>query len=172
MASLGFLFFLFACTNSAENADAEKYKQGHRDVLTGIETGDSTKFSILADDAVDHTGPMGAEISGAENIKRALIEMKNHVKDMKFDIKDEVVSGDYLYVWSTMSGTALDNSMGVAPGTSFKWTGVDIVRFKDGKAAEHWGYVNPADMMPPAGMDSMSGNPMDTSSMMNKPATK
>ena len=140
------------------DSTAEKYKQANRDVLKGIETGDSTKFAAIADDAVDHAGPMG-DVKGGDSIKHFLKDMHNQISNLKIDIHGEAVDGDYLYVWSTMSGTAnANNTMMLPPGKSFSWKGVDVLKFnKDGKAVEHWGYMDPRDMM------SMGSQPpMDT----------
>ncbi len=45
-----------------------------------------------------------------------------------------------------------------ASNTKMDMTTVDVVKFKDGKAVEHWSYMDPKDMMkmmPPVGkMDS------------------
>src|SRR5215216_6508696 len=154
-ALAGFCFFLVSCNNSSDTATtttgatdstAEKYKQINRDVLKGIETGDATKFGGIADDAVDHAGPMG-DVKGGDSIKHFLADMHNHVSNLKIDIHGEAVDGDYLYVWSTMSGTAKDNAMMMSPGKSFSWKGVDVLKFSNGKAVEHWGYMDPRDMM-------------------------
>jgi len=159
-ATAGLCCFIISCNNSgttgtastenSTDSNAAKYKQINRDILKGIETGDSSKFRDIADDAVDHMGPMGQEIKGGDNIRKMLLDMHNHVKDLKFDVKDEAVNGDNLYTWASMTGTTLDSSMGVPSNTKVNWTSVDVLKFKDGKAYEHWGYVDPKDMMPPS----------------------
>lgn len=153
-----------ASTENTADSNAAKYKQINRDVLKGIETGDSSKFDGIADDAIDHEGPMGQEVKGGGNIKKMLMDMHNHAKDLKFDIKEEAVNGDHLFTWATMSGTATDSSMGVPANTKFNWTSVDVLKFKDGKAYEHWGYVDPKDMMPPP----KDNKPMKDSTMKSK----
>ena len=145
----GLCCFFMSCNNSgssgtassegSSDSNAARYKQINRDILKGIETGDSSKFSGIADDAVDHMGPKGQEVKGGDNIKKMLLDMHNHAKDLNFDVKDEAVSGDNLFTWATMTGTATDSSMGVPANTKFNWTSVDVLKFKDGKAYEHWG---------------------------------
>ena len=173
-AMAGLCCFIISCNNSGTSAttasenstdsNAAKYKQINREILNGIETGDSSKFSGIADDAVDHMGPTGQAVKGGDNIRKMLLGMHSHVKDLKFDIKDEAVNGDNLYTWATMTGTTLDSSMGVPSNTKINWTSVDVLKFKDGKAYEHWGYVDPKDMMPPP----MDNKMMKDSAMKSK----
>jgi hypothetical protein len=37
--------------------------------------------------------------------------------------------------------------MGFVPNQPFNTTGVDIVKFRDGKAVEHWGFVDQKDVI-------------------------
>src|SRR5690348_7935104 len=94
--STGLCCILFACNNAnngeGNNSQQEKNRQANRDLIKGIETGDTSKFGIIADDAVDHAGP-GGELRGAAAIRSVLTDMHNHVTDLKFEIKDDAVHG-------------------------------------------------------------------------------
>lgn len=161
---------LLSCQNAPNNTTAndqgEKNKMAIRDVYQGIQTGDVTKLSAIADDAVDHSGPNGQEIKGGENIKKMLTDMHNHIKDLKMEIVADAVDGDYVFTWCRMTGTAIDSSMGMKPGMVMDSKSVDVVKFKDGKATDHWGYMDMQDMMkmmpppppPPAATGNMKGN--------------
>jgi predicted ester cyclase len=135
--------FFVACNNA--DSSNEKNLSTSRDIFKGIETGDTNKLSSIAPDAVDHSGPTG-EVTNGDSIKGILSQMHNHVKDFKIDIVNDAASGDYVYTWSKMSGTALDSSMGFPPNQPFNVTGVDIVKFRDGKAVEHWGFLDMKDV--------------------------
>lgn len=152
---------LLSCQNAANNnmadSQTEKNKIAVRDVYQGIQTGDITKLSVIADDAVDHAGPNGQEIKGGDNIKKMLADMHNHIKDLKVEIVADAADGDYVFTWCRMTGTAVDSSMGMAPGTNLDSKCVDVVKFKDGKATDHWCYMDPKEMMkmmPHPSMDS------------------
>lgn len=57
------------------------------------------------------------------------------IPDLKWDIKDVLVDGDYIIVRSEASGTPVAPFFGVAPtGKSFRITTIDIHTIKDGKA--------------------------------------
>ena len=143
-AALVVCCFLFAC-NEAGSDNSENMSKS-RDILKGIETGDTTKFASIASDAVDHAGPMG-EVTSGDSIKGMLANIHNHVRDLKIEILGEAANGDYVYTWSRMSGTALDSSMGFPANQPFNIRGVDILKFRNGLVVEHWGFVDQQDLM-------------------------
>jgi predicted ester cyclase len=138
---------LIACnSDNSSNSGNDKNLSTSRDIFKGIETGDTNKLSSIPPDCVDHAGPMG-EVHNGDSIKAMLAGMHSHVKDLKIDIINDVASGDYVYTWSKWTGTALDSSMGFAPNQPFTTTGVDILKFRDGKPAEHWGFIDQKEVM-------------------------
>ena len=137
---------LFSCNNSGGGGNDKNLEVTH-DIYKGLETGDTSKLVNIADDGVDHMGPNGTEVKGGENIRKMLADMHNHVKDLKIDVMQEAANGDYVFVLSKLTGTATDNMMGQQPGTAISQTAVDVIKFKDGKAVEHWGFMDPNEMM-------------------------
>jgi len=141
-----FLFcFLFACNNNGSSGN-DKNISTSRDIFKGIETGDTTKLASIASDAVDHAGPNG-DVTSGDSIKASLAQIHNHIKDLKIEVLGDASNGDYVYSWTKMSGTALDSSMGFAPNQPFSISSVDIVKFRDGKAVEHWGFIDQKELM-------------------------
>lgn len=140
-----FACFLFVACNDAGSGNNENVSRA-RDILKGIETGDTTKLSSIAPDAIDHAGPMG-EVTSGDSIKGILAGIHDHVRDLKIEILGDAADGDYVYTWSRMSGTALDSSMGFPPNQPFNVRSVDIIRFANGMAIEHWGFVDQQDLM-------------------------
>jgi predicted ester cyclase len=141
VASAAICCFFISCNNRDSSND--KNLSISRDIFKGIETGDTTKLSSIASDAVDHAGPNG-DVKNGDSIKAYLSQMHNHFKDLKIDIQGDAATGDYVYTWSTLKGTALDSSMGFSPNQSVSIPGVDIVKFRDGKAVEHWSFIDQA----------------------------
>ena len=143
-ASAFVCFFLIACNNGSSEND--KNLSTSRDIFKGIETGDTAKLASIAPDAVDHAGPYG-EVTNGDSIKGMLAQIHNHIKDLKIDIINDAASGDYVYTWSKMTGTAVDSLMGFPTNQPVNSTSVDIVKFRDGKAVEHWGFIDQKDVM-------------------------
>lgn len=153
---------LTACNNSgtsipasSNNTDSsgsveEQNLAKNRSVYKAIETGDSATIrDLIAADAIDHQGPNGTEIKGGDNITHMLADIHNHMKGLSFDIISDAAKGDYIFAMVQMKGEATDNMFGMKPGTKMDSKSVDVIKIKDGKMVEHWGFVDPANMMPP-----------------------
>lgn len=125
-------------TVSVEQENLEK----NRSIYKAIETGDSATIkSLIADDAVDHQGPQG-DLKGGDNIVHMLTDMHNHVKNLSFDIVSDAARGDYVFTMVNVKGTAADNTMGMPAGSSMDSKQTDVVKVKDGKMVEHWGFLD------------------------------
>jgi len=151
------IYCLISCTDSTkpatdttaapEQSQAEKNKDVNRAIMKAIEAGDSAAIdTLIAADAIDHSGPNEIEMKG-DSLKKMLSHMHSDVSDLKMDIKESAAEGDYVFTLSTMTGTTKTADMGMPANTKMDMTGVDVVKFKDGKAVEHWSYMDPKDMM-------------------------
>lgn len=152
----GRLFLLFAiisCNDSAKSDAGSASKPiSHKDhimsVYAGIESGDMSKMDeFVADDIVDH-GDMG-DVKGRDSVKKMLGDIHNHFSNLKMNVVTEATdaSGDYHFSLVNMTGTTKDASMGMPANTNVDRTSVDVVKFTNGKASEHWGFVNASEMM-------------------------
>ena len=60
------------------------------------------------------------------------------------------------------TGTAATADMGMKPGTKFDMTAIEVSKFNnEGKATEHWEFMQPADMMKMMPQNDM-GKKMDS----------
>jgi len=159
------LCFFASCKDSgtADNSQNEKNLENNRKVYQAIQTGNAAVIdSLIASDAVDHQGPNGMDIKGPDSVRHMLVDMHNHVKDLKLEIIADAANGDYIFAMAHISGTMNDASMGMPAGSKMDEKGVDVVKIKDGKMVEHWGFVDPNEMM-----KHMQSMPMDNK-MENK----
>ena len=147
------LCLLMSCNDSGSAGSSSgsdqnaKNLENNRKVLKALETGDTAVInSLIADDAVDHQGPMG-DVKGGDSVRHMLADLHNHVKDFKLDVIADAANGDYIFCLSHMTGTMNDASWGMPVGSKIDENGVDVVKVKDGKMVEHWGFVDPAAMM-------------------------
>ncbi|MGH2566421.1 MAG: ester cyclase [Ginsengibacter sp.] len=168
--------FLISCnqpssnsdTNSAATSQAEKDKAGTMAVYKAIETGDVSGLdSVIDKDAIDHSGgPNGAEIKGLDSIKAMFTQMHDNMSDLKIESIANATDGDYNFDLNHMTGTTKNAFMGMPANTKIDMMSVDVVKIKDGKAVEHWGYQDPNEMMKMMQMQKgMSMDKMDTSKM-------
>lgn len=158
--SLGLFLALTGCNNTGTSSDNTSTKDStttsteeqnlakNRSIYKAIESGDSVTIrSLIAEDAIDHQGPNGKDRKGVDSITHWLTDMHNHVKDLKFDVVADAVKGDYIFAMVDMKGTAADNSMGMPTGSNMGGKSVDVVKIKDGKMVEHWGFLDWQDVM-------------------------
>lgn len=132
-------------TAGADNSKAQEEKNIAADdvVMKAFQTGDVSGIdSAIADDFVNHTD-MGDK-TGKDSLKAMIKFVHTNFADMKTDKVHDAADGDYVYSWITSSGTS-DGSMGMAKGP-YKMSSVELTKFKDGKAVEHWSFMDSRDM--------------------------
>ncbi|NUO84193.1 ester cyclase, partial [candidate division KSB1 bacterium] len=81
--------------------------------------------------------------------------------DLQVTVEDIIAKGDKVWAYTTMRGTNKGEFMGMpAKGKMIDVKGVDIVRFANGKAVEHWGVSDDLTMMQQLDMIPMPGQEM------------
>src|SRR6187402_926127 len=151
-----FLFILFAaasCFLSACNTKdattggtsdaARKNLDAFHAVDNAFQSGDISRIdSVVASDFVDHT-PKGDY--NRDSLK-TMIAMMKKAGTMKSEIKKEFADDEYVMAWMHWTGTS-NGSMPDMPAGPYDMNGIEVVRFKDGKAVEHWAFMDARDMM-------------------------
>lgn len=131
-------------------AQANKALADNRALYKAIETGDvSTLKNFIAKDAVDHAGGAnGQDLTDGDSIIAMLGNIHNSITNLKMDIIAEAANGDYVFTLVRMTGTTTANpGMGMPPNKALDSKSVDVIRLKNGKAVEHWGFEDPKEMM-------------------------
>ena len=149
LVTMALVFFCTSCSNEkAENtgglsATAQKNLDAFHAVDSAFQTGDISRIDdLVASDFVDHTdkGDMGRD-----SLKAMITAMKNS-GTMKSEIKKEFADDEYVMGWMHWSGTS-NVSMPGMPAGPYDITAIETVRFKDGKAVEHWFFIEPREIM-------------------------
>ncbi|MEO6454837.1 MAG: ester cyclase [Ginsengibacter sp.] len=168
-ALAGLLSICTSCNDSGtasenkESTPEQKNMAAFDNVSKAFQTGDVSSIdSSVADDFLDHTDH--GDVKGKDSLKAMIIMMHNNFKDSKTETLNSAANGDYVYGLMRYSGTS-DGSMGMPKGP-YDMTSIELAKFKDGKAVEHWNFMQAQDMMkmmgPQPDMDKMK---MDTSKM-------
>lgn len=157
---------------TADNGNQEmeqKNLAAFETVGKAFETGDVSGIdSTVADDFIDHTDK--GDVKGKDSLKSMITHMHTSFPDMKTTTKNTAASGDYVYGWMSYSGTS-DGSMGMPKGP-YDMTAIELVKFNNGKATEHWSFMQPADMMKMMGpQPPMTGKDTVSVKEMNEAAT-
>ncbi len=153
---LAFLL-LFVSSGYAQQTKSQsaRNKETTIKIIKAFDAGDADALeNWIAKDAVTHSDtPPGMKSSGLEAVKEMCKMHKAAFPDMKTTIRTIATAGDTVIAYFVSVGTNTGPFMGM-PATNKKinMEGVDIIRFKNGKAVEHWGVYDNMKMMQQMGM--------------------
>ena len=164
--SVVFMGLIVSCKSEKKEGlseAAQKNLDATHGVTKAFETGDVSKIDdYVAADFVDHTDKGE---TGRDSLKSMIKAMHGVDPTMKMETIKELADDEYVFEWMRNKGTS-DGSMGMPKGP-YDMRSIEVIKFKDGKAVEHWTYMEPADMMkmmppPPTMMtDTVKGSKMD-----------
>ncbi len=159
-----FALFFTACNSgdksgaSNDNSITQKNLDASHVVSNAFGTGDVSGIdSAVSSDFVDHTdrGDMNRD-----SLKSMIKMVHATNKDMKMETIKELADSEYVFSLMHFTGTG-DGTM--MPAGPYDMHAIEVVKFKDGKAVEHWEYMEAGEMMKM--MEKMHG----TNQKMNKP---
>ncbi len=158
----GVICLLTSCSEKKEGGTSDKAKK-NMDAMHGITKSFDTKdFSKLGDyiaeDGIDHAGEQG-DIKGLANMKTEFEKMVAAYENSKTEVIKEMADDEYVMSWQRYTGTMKMEQMGMKAGDKYDMTAIEVAKFKDGKAVEHWSFMQPSDMMKMMGGGSMPPPP-------------
>jgi steroid delta-isomerase-like uncharacterized protein len=122
----------------------------------------SVADELIAPDFINHAASPGSN-RGPESMRGSVTWARNAFPDLHFEIEELIAEGDIVAGRLTMSGTHEGSLMGEPPtGRSVRTNHMHFVRFRDGKAVEHWGVRDDLGMMRQLGLiPEQPGRPGD-----------
>jgi steroid delta-isomerase-like uncharacterized protein len=102
---------------------------------------------LVAPNFVNHEAPPVKDL-GPESMRGVATMLRTAFPDLHFEIEELVAEGDTVAGRVTMRGTHEGPLMGMpATGRTVRQDHMHFVRFRDGKAVEHWGVRDDVTMM-------------------------
>lgn len=133
-----------ASVEGKENSRIQKNLEAWHAVSMAFATGNTGALdSVIADDYIDHT-PRGDYI-GRDSVKANVSRVHANIKDIKMETIKELVDHEYGFFWMRFTGNRID-AKGMISGP-FHLTAIEVVKFNDGKAVEHWEYTEMKELM-------------------------
>jgi steroid delta-isomerase-like uncharacterized protein len=113
-----------------------------------INKGDLSAFDqLIAADAVDHALPPGIPPT-LEGTKMFFSAFLAAFPDLHYQVDDTIVEGDRVVQRVTGHGTMKGEFQGMpASNKSATWNEIHIVRYANGKVAEHWAVIDQVSML-------------------------
>jgi len=142
--------YCLSCNNKPEgglSAKAQKNLDVNHAINHCFETGDFSKIGdYIAADAVDHGGEHG-DVKGLDSLKAEFARYTTSMSNQKTEIIKELADDDYVMSWGHYTGTYKTDGQGHKAGDPFDMKMLELSKFADGKATEHWVFMEPAEMM-------------------------
>lgn len=109
--------------------------------------------ALMNDDFVDHQQDPSITTTGMQGAKDYLNMIFTAYPDFKQEIVSMSTTGDKTFIHLRMTGTN-SGPWGAMPATNkaMDVMGCDVIRFANGKASEHWGYMEEMKMMTQLGL--------------------
>ena len=152
---LCFAFGAFAAQAQQMPDQSAKNKIAAAKIIKAFDAGDTQAFdNLIAKDVVTHSEmPPEIKTTGLAAVKEMSKMNKMAFPDMKSMVHAIATAGDTVIVFYTSEGTNSGEFYGMpATNKRIKTDGVDIIRFQNGKAVEHWGVYDSMKMMQQLGM--------------------
>jgi predicted ester cyclase len=121
---------------------------------------DAGLAEVTAVDVVQR-GKRPGEADGIEGVRRTMHWLATVFSDQRWEIHEVVGDGDTVAVHATHHGRHTGSFMGIEPtGRQVAYQYVHFLRFRDGKAVEHWSIRDDMTLMRQLGvLPSPSGTP-------------
>src|SRR5688572_18248692 len=161
--SVGLICILSGCSDKSKEsggmtAEEKKNLEVSREISKAFGSGDASMIdSLVAPDFIDHTADRGDV--GRDSLKKMITTMKQYFPDMNMEQMKEMADGDLVFSQMRFTGTS-KGDMGMPPGP-YDMRAIQVTRFKDGKAVEHWEYMDMRDVVKMMGQMT----PADSSKM-------
>ena len=108
---------------------------------------------IVSESFVSSTPNPGGLPPNREGFKQTVTLLRSGFPDLAMTVDDMVVEGDMVAVRVTARGTHKNEFMGIPPtGKQVTMTGMDFMRFENGKVVERWGAWDQLGMMQQLGV--------------------
>lgn len=102
---------------------------------------------LCAPNFVKHAIPPSPDY-GIEGSKQSVLMLRKAFPDIKYTVEDMIEDGDKLVARWSAKGTHRGEFMGIPPtGKKVAFSGIEIIRVKDGKAVEEWEELDRAGLM-------------------------
>ncbi len=140
--------------DSAANAQVKSQEETVRILYDMFNTGklDGVE-NYVAENFVDHQMDPSITTTGIQGLRDLVALYHTGMPDMNQEMLSISTTGDRTYVHLRMKGTNT-GPWGAMPATgkAMDVMGADVVRFENGKAVEHWGYMEEMKMMTQLGL--------------------
>jgi ketosteroid isomerase-like protein len=162
-------FYCISCNSKSEGGlspTAQKNLDAMHGVSKCFDTKDFSKLDMyIAQDAVDHAGESG-DVKGLANIKAEFEKWVAATDNGSTETIKDLADDEYAMSWQRYTGTYKTDGQGHKAGDKYDMKAIEVAKFKDGKATEHWTMMDPGEVMKMMGNMQQPKMPADTTKKM------
>ena len=138
---------LVACnenrTAGMKNSAAETNLNAAHAISRAFETGNLAAIdSFVADGFIDHT--QSGDKQGKDSLKTMVKMIIQNMPGMKTETINEYADSSYVFQWLRFTGNSTGAFMPAGP---YDMKSIELTRFENGKAVEHWTYIDAQEAM-------------------------
>jgi predicted ester cyclase len=146
VASFMLLLLFASCTSPKQDCVSETTKR-NIDAMHGIfncfNTGDFSKLgNYVAEDCIDHSSGGKEDIKGLAQMKSNYEQWTQMVANSNTTTKVEMANDEYVISWVKFDMTMKADVATKSIGEKFEKSDIEMLRFKDVKAVEHWTFID------------------------------
>jgi predicted ester cyclase len=150
ITSVAIFLLLASCTSTKQDCVSETTKKNiaaMHGIFNCFNTGDFSKLGDYVDeDCIDHSSGGKEDIRGLAQMKANYEQWMQMVANSKTTIKVEMANDEYVISWVSFAMTMKIDVATKKIGEKFEKSDIEILRFKDGKAVEHWTFIDARDL--------------------------
>lgn len=146
----GILFLLASCKSSKQDcisATTKKNIEAMHGIFNCFNTADFSKLSeFVAVDCIDHSSGGKEDVKGLAQMKENYEQWSKMVENTRTATKVEMANDEYVISWVSFQITMKTDLATKKVGETFNKSNIEMLRFKDGKAVEHWTFIDSRDI--------------------------
>ncbi len=115
------------------NESLDENTSATKKIVAIFNTGDLSEVdSLFSSDYVDRQRPLWIKVTGPEEFKQIVMDARKSLPNLRVTIEDIIAEGDRVVLRLQWHST-------LPAGKKIARETIDILRFVNGKAVEHWG---------------------------------
>lgn len=138
-----------SCTSKKQDCVSETTKKNiasTHGIFNCFTANDFSKLGdYVAEDCIDHSGGK-TDMKGLAQMKAEFEKWTTMIDNTQTTTKIEMANDEYVISWVSFNITMKEDVATKKVGETFEKSDVEMLRFRDGKAIEHWTFIDARDM--------------------------
>jgi predicted ester cyclase len=149
IAATALLWLFTSCASREQDCVSETTKKNiasMHGIFNCFNTNDFSKLGdYVAEDCIDHSGGK-SDLKGLAQMKAEFEKWMQMVENSHTTTAVELATDEYVISWVRFDMTMKSDVATKKVGEKFEKSDIEMLKFRDGKAIEHWTFIDARDM--------------------------